>query len=906
MRIEAHRVTVEESRPWGRGGLCLVLLFCAALAMAGSARAAIQLDSFEFASTDASGQPSQLAGAHPFQVTASFVFASHDEGNDTLPNESPRNVTVDLPPGLIGIPTATPTCSEGDAEVGTCPLDTQIGYIELTSPSHAEDPVLSYPMFNMKPVGVAAQFGIVVFQVPTRVVGEIHAERGYGISVRVRNLHQALSWTQLKVTIWGVPADASHDGLRGDCLLLNGESSGASCPADAARLPLLTNPSACLPVLSVVARIDSWENPGVFTSATAANRDSLGNPVGITDCESLDFNPTISAAPSASTPRAPTGMTVALHAPQVADPDGRAEATVGKATVILPEGVAISPSAAAGLGACAEDQIRLGNDSPPTCPDDSKLGTLTVDTPLLDEPLSGPIYLARPWETPFESRFAVYAVAVGRGVLVKLAGRVDPDPATGQLRVTFDRIPQLPFRDLEVDFWGGPRALLSNPPHCGAYATTSKLTAWGAAAPVERSASFELSSGCPEPRFRPVLSAGSRDPRAGAFSTFALRLRRGDLDGEFASLSSIELPPGLAVALKGMSYCPDSVLVAAEASESTPLGCPDSSRVGSVVVGAGPGPSPIYLSPGDVYLAGPYGGAPLSLAISIPALAGPFDLGTVKLRAALRVDPIDLHAEIVAGRLPAVLAGIPLQIRDLRLEIDRPRFILNPSNCGASSVTVSAVSNERMTAEPSSPFRVAGCRRLGFAPKLTVGFSDAPTRRGGHPRVRAILSTRRGDANIARAALTMPPTEFLDTTHIRSVCSRERYAADRCPKGSIYGYAKVSSPLLDQPLRGPVYLRSSAHTLPDLVASLDGQIHVDLAGRIDSPGGRIRSVFRAVPDVPVSRFVLNMHGGRRGLLVNNTELCGANPRAWAKFAGQNAKRSVSGSLVKIDCERRRK
>jgi hypothetical protein len=851
-----------------------VLVLCG-LVLPGAARAAVQLDELRFSSTEADGSPSVLAGAHPDQVTTSFVVAGRDEGDGLIPLESPRNLTVDLPPGMVGNVAGLPTCAFSDFEVSAegCPPESQIGYVELIAPA-SNQPPLTFPMYNLKPSsGVAAMFGLEIEQARTRVVARLDPARNYGVSIAVRNLPQAVPWIQLNVVIWGVPGGR----------------------------PLLTNPSACSPALTISARLDSWQDPDVYDSATAGNEDGDGDVVGITDCEELSFDPSLTLASSAPRPRAPTGLTVALHAPQVEDAEGRAEADLEKATVTLPEGVSISPSAGAGLGACTATQIQLGSDDPPSCPDDSKLGTMTIETPLLDERLSGPIYLARPWDNPFGSRFAVYGVATASGVLIKLAGRVDADPATGQLRVSFDRLPQIPFRDLAVEFWGGPRSLLSNPSSCGIFTADAELSAWGAAGPVERRPSFRLSSGCSGPFFAPGLDAGVTNPLAGASSSFVLRLERGDLDGEFASLSSVDLPPGLTIALKGANYCPDSVLAAAGLDSASAPACPGSSRIGSVLVGAGPGPSPLYLEPGDVFLAGPYEGAPLSLALSVPARVGPFDLGAVIVRAPLRIDPRSLRVEIGVGRLPRMLAGIPLKIRDLRVAIDRPGFVHNPSRCAQSTITATVSSVEGMTVRPSSPFAVTGCRRLGFAPKLSLAFSGAPTRRGGHPRLRAVVTAGRGDANIARMSLTMPETELLDSTHIRGICGRRQFAAESCPARSIYGYARAWSPLLEKPLRGPVYLRSSNHMLPDLVASLDGQIHADLAGRIDSPGGRLRATFWAVPDVPLSRFVLTMRGGGRGLLVNNTELCSAAPRATARFGGQNGKLSSSKPPVKVDC-----
>jgi hypothetical protein len=315
-------------------------------------------------------------------------------------------------------------------------------------------------------------------------------------------------------------------------------------------------------------------------------------------------------------------------------------------------------------------------------------------------------------------------------------------------------------------------------------------------------------------------------------------------------------------------------------------------------VGAGPGTNPLYVK-GSVYLAGPYKGAPLSLAVVTPAVAGPYDLGNVVVRNALKINPVTTEAEAVSDPLPQIIYGVPLGLREVRVELDKPDFTVNPTSCDPMSVggVVGALGGASATL--STHFQVGGCASLGLTPKLAVKFSGAPTRRGGHPKLTATLTTKKGDANLRRVQVTLPKTEFLENAHIKTVCTRVQFAANACPKASIYGHAKAWTPLLDQPLEGPVYLRSSNHTLPDLVASLDGQIHVDLDGRIDSVHARIRNTFETVPDAPVTKFQLTMQGGSKGLLVNNTQLCKASPKANVVFDGQNGKTAEANPLVSV-------
>jgi hypothetical protein len=861
-----------------RPALCLIaLILIGTLVSAQGAQAAIHIQAFDFAATEADGEPSTQAGAHPYQATTSLAFS----GDTPSSYENPRNIVLDLPPGLVGILAETPTCKELEFQFAGCSPESQIGYVKLVG-LDLEGPVF-YPLSKIEAVpGAAAEFGINAgASSAVRLQMKVRTGEDYGLSISARNLSQSLFLKEVTITLWGVPADPSHNGLRGECLALKGPTGG-SCPSEAPRRPLLTNPSACLPALSVTARVDSWQNPGVFDSATSSNEGSEGSPVGIEGCEDLDFRPALSVRPSVVTPRTPSGMTFDLRAPQPQGADAPAEATLKDAAVTLPRGVAISPPAAAGLGACSAAQIRLGDGSQPSCPDASKLGTVTIETPILAAPLSGSVYLAQPGDNPFGSRFAIYGVAAAEGALIKLAGRVDPDPATGRLRVSFDDVPQLPFSEVEITLFDGPRAPLSSPPRCGTYATGAELTAWGARAAVTRSTSFQLSSGCPEPPFAPGLRAGTFNPAAGAYSPLVLKLQRGDRDGEFASSLSLDLPPGVSAALRGTSYCPEGELAAA-----VPTGprCPGSSRVGDAVVGAGLGPRPLYLT-GEVYLAGPFRGAPFSLAVVVPARAGPFDLGSIVERIAVDVDPRSGRLRTRADGLPQIRDGIPLELRSLTLEIDRPDFIRNPTSCEPMAIVGTATTGLGQSAALSQPFQVGGCSSLRFKPRLALSVL-AGAARGGHPTLRAVLRAGPDEAAIAAAAIDVPAGELLDLRHLGAMCARG-LPPDRCPGASRLGRARVWSPLLGDPMVGPIYLRSPSGRLPGLLVDLRGDgLRFGLDGRVTTAHGRLRLRLSDLPDLPLAKAVLTLAGGRRGLLVNSEGLCAAPRRAKASLRAHN-------------------
>jgi hypothetical protein len=594
-------------------------------------------------------------------------------------------------------------------------------------------------------------------------------------------------------------------------------------------------------------------------------------------------------------------MTVDLSVPQSGKPGNLGTPDLKKAVVTLPPGMTINPAAAGGQQGCAPAQIGIGSNDPPTCPDASQLGSVRIKTPVLEEELEGSVYLAKQQENPFGSLLALYLAVKGPGFYLKLPGKIDLNQSTGQITTTFENTPQLPFEELHLSLRGGPLAPLITPSACGTYTARAELTSWSSSTPVQLESPIMIDQGCANGGFSPGLQAGTADPSGGSFSPFTLRVTRADGQQNVSSIEA-KLPKGLLAKLAGIPTCAD-----AQASTGD---CPAASQVGTTTVGAGGGSNPVFVpeagkAPTAVYLAGPYKGAPYSLVVKVPAQAGPFDLGTVVVRNGLYIDPETTQVTTKSDPLPQMLQGIPVAYRDIRVEVNRPGFTINPTSCAPMSVEATIGGSGGATASPSVPFRAANCERLGFAPKLALRLSGAPPRRGANPALRATVTPASGDANIGKASVILPGTELLEQGHIKTVCTRVQFAGGQCPAGSIYGHAKAWTPLLDQPLEGPVYLRSNGgeRKLPDLVADLNGQIHVVLVGYIDSVkrhgSPRIRTRFLSVPDAPVSRFVLEMQRGKKSLLANTTNLCKAKPRAEAALAGQNGKRSETRPLVKV-------
>jgi hypothetical protein len=879
------------------------------------------IETFSIEATNAASEPDSAAGSHPYELVTRIALPHGEVKGAAGAAALAKDLLAELPAGLIGDPTAVEQCPVRLAEERKCSGDSQVGVLKVQS-AGSQPNFFNSQIFNVAPaIGSPARFGGQVnLSTNAYIAASLRTSDDYGIDAGSFNLPTIANPFAFEIRLWGVPASSSHDGKR----WCPGEINPCSVTPGAAEKPFLRNPTRCSGPLEARAKVDSYNLPGTFFTR------GFTMPA-ITGCDQLEFEPTLEVRPSNETTDSPTGLHVDLHVPQNEEPAELATPDLRDAVVKLPPGLTLNPSSAAGLEGCTAAQFGLTTPvgatplhtttAPATCPDAAKVGTVEVRTPLLDHALPGAVYVAIPYENPFDSLLAIYIVVDDpeSGVVIKLAGRVEIGP-DGQLTTTFEENPQLPFEDFKLDFFGGDRAVLKTPAVCGTYATTSTLTPWSApesGPPATPSDTHQIGNAagggnCPTSADqlpnKPGFEAGTESPLAGAFSPFVLHLKRDDGTQQFSSLT-VTPPPGLLGKLAGIPYCPDSVLAAAAGKtgveERGAPSCPAASEVGLVNVGAGAGPSPYHVQ-GHAYLAGPYKGAPLSLAIVTPAVAGPYDLGTVVVRSALEVDPFTAQITVKSDPIPTELKGIPLDIRSVAVKMDRSEFTLNPTNCETMNVAGSLTTALGQTAALANRFQVGGCDKLGFRPKLKIQLQGG-TKRNRFPALKAVLTyPRKGtNANIARAQVGLPTSEFLEQGHIGTVCTRPQLAAAQCPPASIYGRAKAWSPLLDKPLAGPVYLGTGfGHALPDLVADLNGQIRVLLHARIDTTKQKgLRSSFEVVPDAPVSRFVLEMKGGKKGLLVNSENLCRKTRRANARFVAQNGRQVTLRPVVQNSCKK---
>lgn len=886
------------------------------------------------------------------------------EIEDPEGDQSIKTLRVDLPPGLTVNPNATPKCSlaefenkVGEFHVPTCKEGTIVGREEITlvttvpgvpapSPPFPSGNTLpkgfiippseasgtKVPVYNLQPKpGEPALFGFVAAgKEVVFLETEVSWENDFHESFRIELPKQEPPFATLISRLVNFGQEAGNKGLVE-------EGNGT----------YINNPTTCFDPNEIPTLYSTWfrahsygeEDPNFPFGSTpfeAKVESSAGELIQQEGCDTVPFEPGLEVDPGTNAIDSPAGATVDTTLEYIEnDPTGQQESHLRKAIVKLPQGMGLNPSGANGLVACTDAQFKKGvRTYDNECPAASRVGAVTIESPPLERPLSGDIYVGEQKSSNpasgEEFRILVEAKEEEEGIDVRLVGNVQANPTTGQLTAVFNEkeigelagalpegLPQVPFTSVEMRF-DKAKATLTSPPTCSASTTNGKFEPWARPGEeVDVNTTFTLSAdpnggGCPktlaERKFSPAYTAATDSNKAGSYSPLRVHIGRTDGQQEL-KVVNVTLPKGLTGKLAGIPYCSEAAINAATGNsgkaELAHPSCDSASLLGTAATTSGTGTNPLHLS-GNVYLAGPYKGAPLSLVTVTPAVAGPFDLGTVVVRVALNLNPETGQINAVSDVIPDVFGGVKLDLRAIDLNIDRNQFMLNPTNC-QQQATTGAINGGG--ADPTNPaafssyavndaFSAVDCGKLAFKPKLKVTL-NGPTTRNKFPRLTATLKAKGGNANIARTALTMPHTLFLEQSHIGTVCTRADLAAHTCPKASVYGTAEAKTPLLDKPLKGKVLMVPSTHKLPDLLVDLRGQVEIYLRGVISTKHGGLKTVFANVPDLPVSKFVLKMKGGKKSLLVNSDNLCRKTQRAVLNIKGQNGKK-VKNNKFKLN------
>lgn len=841
---------------------------------------------------DTSGGLARRAGSNPSDLTTSLAVPTVAETVLTFPVTAAvaqfKDVIAHVPAGLVGNPTSTPTrCTSGQltrplpfghAMIPNCPLESQVGVVRI-----AKTDVV--PLYNMEPpIGTPAAFGFTYQSVPIVLVAKLRPSDN-GIDIVAVKAASSVPVPSVAVTLWGVPSDSSHDTVRERCLDNYEGNNGLNCPSGAPRRAFLRLPTSC-PGTPLVwgAEMNSYLHPETFVTATTTSP-------GIEGCQVNPFAPTLAITPTDQVPHAATGLDATLAMPQDVGPDGIAPADVRTVTAALPEGLTINPSSANGLRACVDSDLRIRQEGPASCPDASKLGTVALKSPLLDHQIGGSIYL-RPQDSDDPASGELFRIAIelrsdSDGIFIRLPGAVRADPATGRLTATFDDLPQLPFSSMRLHFDSGPRASLVSPRSCGTHTATAMLTSWADRLAPAQSV-FSLSgdgrgAACAGHKFSPAFRAGVENPLAGRSSPFHVSLSRDDGDELFEALA-VRTPRGLLGRIKDAELCLEAV-----AKIGT---CSETSRIGSAATGAGAGPNPFFITNGRVFLTGPYRGAPYGLSVVVDAVAGPFRLGTVVVRAAIHVDRRTAQLKVVSDPFPTILKGVPLNLRAVRIGIDKPNFMVSPTNCSKQRIEGTATSTDGTSATVGSRFQVGSCRSLRFAPRISmrVGARGRTGFRSSTPLTTTIRQAP-GQSNLGRVKVTLPNVLSALLPVVDQACSPAEFESGRCRQAEI-GTATAVTPLLKDPLRGAAYfVRPPGQPLPNLVIALRGDVDLDVSGRVTIPHGKqLATDFAAIPDAPISKFTLRITAGRNGPLGVSSNLCGRRARrarASITMEGQN-------------------
>ncbi len=754
--------------------------------------------------------------------------------------------------------------------------------------------------------------------VPISIPVTVRTGSDYGLRLTVSGIPQIIPLAFAEITIWGFPAASEHDV---DRFYPGTSGSPPGCPglADTSCLsvphpdggqvvrPFTDNPTICTgQPLPVSLDVLTYQDPGHPTHADAGYPPTTG-------CEKQRFDPVVSIGLTTDETDSPSGLDLRLLADQFLD-IAPSPSQLRSATVTLPEGLSINPDAADGQTACTDAQANFGADAAAACPDNSKIGTVEVRTPALEGPLEGSLYIGEPMP---DDQYRLFMVFEGFGIHAKLFASIKPHPLTGQLTITMVDLPQVPFEEFNLHLFASDRGLVATPTTCRIYNADVHFVPWNdRLAPQRANPTFGLSSGpngrtCPgEVRpFQPRLVAGTSNPLAGDFSSFTLRLDRDDGD-QFLGDLNFRMPPGFTGSLRGIDYCPEASITAAAQSlgrtEQAAPSCPASSQIGTTNVAAGPGSHPFHAI-GKMYLSGPLKGAPLSLAAVTPALAGPYDYGVVVVRVALHIDPQTAQVSAVSDTVPSIIGGIPIRMRSIQVNIDKPNFTINPTNCSPFTVDSQGIGDQGTVTDFSSYFQVVNCARLAFKPKMTMRQVSGRknTKRARNPQLKFDLRTRPGDANVKSISVTLSHAFEIDQRHLGNICSEKELTEKQCAGRTPIGEATTATPLLDQPLTGPVYAVSGSGGLPRLAFILNGQVNLVPRADTRTVRGRLQTTVPVIPDAPIGHFRLTVFGGKTGYLINTRDICVHRPVTKIAYTGQNGKTRTENVRLKAACGKKK-
>jgi hypothetical protein len=636
-------------------------------------------------------------------------------------------------------------------------------------------------------------------------------------------------------------------------------------------------------------------------------RKSFTTPIGLEGCGSLTFKPGFGLLTGSTVSDQPDQLTTEVsdfNQPEKAEnaPTAKAASQVKTGSITLPEGMTLNPAAAAGLEACTPAQARIHSEEfGVACPVGSELGSVSLNVPTLPNgSLTGSVYLGGPESGPITGPpYTIYVVANSKryGVSVRIKGEVVPNAVTGQLTTVFNENPEQPFDNLKIAFNRGILTSIANPLVCGEGTGSASFTPVAAGVPTATDPFGVSITGCASPiPFSLGQSAEYETANAGAHNSYTFNLSRPE-GQQYLEKIKTTLPSGLVGEIPAVTLCGEPL-----AQEGK---CGAASRIGTATVTAGAGSSP-YTFSGPVYMTGPYNGAPFGLSIAVPAVAGPFNLGLVKTRSTININPTT--ARVTAETtLPTIVGGIPIRLRSLSVDVNKQGFLLNPTNCSTEYTETSLTSTFGGTQTGlNSPLQAEGCSSLAFKPTFAATTSAKHSKTNGASLI-TTLTQPGGQSNIKSVFVTLPKALPSRLTTLQKACLAKTFEENplSCAKvspGSEVGTATAVTPVLPVVMKGPAFLVShSGEEFPSLELVLEGDgVRTIVEGKTHIKNGITTTNFEATPDVPVSSITVDLPVGPHSALTTenlNTNLCTAKLLMPTIITGQNGKQNKYNTVI---------
>ncbi len=810
------------------------------------------------------------AGRKDATAREDFCVAFRAANPDGPTGNDLKSQVVDTPRGFSGDPDRTPQCTDAQFNKASpsdaaCPGTSQVG--EVQANITVADAILPGVPMTLDPTGAVynlthgpnevARLGIDLRPVALGLLPQDNVKIIVRVTLRpapdvgLRSLiddmpdiahttfgERPLSVNEFNLLFWGKKGTRSM-GNSAFAML------GSRCDIDQeTKISALAYNGTPSSGASPTYRLENCAGAGAFQPSVAFGANDLRPDVTAETTVSVKFNSAGSGGKTAPAPK--------------------------KTVVVLPQGLSFSgqiASGAAGLPLCTYEQYGQTRPEASQCPDATAVGTVRFDSPVLNQDLLGKAFLG-PQPAPGALPDLFIEAQLGPAAdapRVKLVGQLTIDEQN-RIVTTLDDLPEVPVDEFFLTFRGGDQAAVVTPPSCGTFEGGLVADAWtGAAGSVSNSLTIPDQPDCAAVQaFQPAVGFALADTQAGGSSTLTTTIARPDRTQRLGRVVA-DLPPGMLANLKGVPEC--------SMAQAAAFACPAETRVGSVTAYAGVGPAP-YRTGGAVYLTQRAEGAVAGLSIAVPIAFGEVNLGNLPVPARVEIRPDDLGLRVVAD-VPERFAGVPLNVRQLDIALDRKGFPLSPTNCGDLTRSSTFTSLGGVVATAAGTLKPTGCEKLGYEPELELAVSGA-TKNLGRPDLQVRITTPEGNGALRRAVVTLPKGISVDLAQVNARgCQLETFKAGGCPPAAIIGSVSGALAITDEPLGGNLYLlRIPGQTLPGLGLDFIGRFSGRIVGanRIDK-SGRVISAFDTVPDLPLTRFQLDIKGGKGGPLVATTALC---------------------------------